>query len=299
MNPINLRTTVLAAIFAVPVATLPAGAQRVLDLPVRTGVGADALATGPVAVFWNAGSIGIPAGRGEAVVLDTRGPTPTGLDGLGVAGVYRLDARTAIAGGFQHAGIDDIEYTTTSPLPEDGAAPFDVSENTFTLGAFRQLNGRLSAGAVVRYTRGAEIISGDGVFAVGAGLRHVLGLPAGFRSALAAGAFVDGSGTDWFAGAALERPLGPSGEWMMGAQWGTRGTPRFEGLEHRLAVSGEWRERVGMGLGIAIEPGPEGRTIEPAGSVSLTISRYVIGVVRENLPNDLGAIHEFRFSVMF
>jgi hypothetical protein len=33
--------------------------------------------------------------------------------------------------------------------------------------------------------------------------------------------------------------------------------------------------------------------------VSLSISRYVVGVVREQLPNDLGAMHQFRLSVTF
>lgn len=276
-----------------------AAAQRVLDVPLRTGVGADALARGPVAVFWNPGSLGLPSGRGEALVVDARGPTATGLDGVALAGVYRLNDRTAVSGGFLHTGIDDIERTTTSPLPEDGATPIDLSEITFGIAAQRQLAASAAVGAVVRYTRAAEVVGGNDILAFGAGFRLAAPARSGFRPSVGAAAVLDRDGTDWFAGASVEQAIGPSARWVADAEYGVRGSPRFDGLEHRLAVSGTFRERVRVGAGIAVEPGADGRTIEPAGSVSLVISRYVVGLVREQLPNGLGAVHQFRFSVSF
>lgn len=295
-NPRILALGLLAAVLA---AFSPVHAQRVLEVPVRTGVGADALATGPVALFWNAASIGLPAGRGEALILDTRGPTPTGMAGVAVAGVYRLDERTALAAGFQHSGIEDIERTTTSPLPSGGAVAIDISENTFAAAVLRQLDGATSVGATVRYTRVSEIVGGDAVAAVGAGGRRAFRPRAGFRPVVAVGAFVDGDGADWLAGASLDRSIGADSAWSLAGEYGVRGSPRFEGIEHRVGLMGALRERLRVGIGVAIEPGAEGRTVEPTGSVSLSISRYVVGVVREQLPNDLGAMHQFRLSLTF
>jgi hypothetical protein len=299
MTVINLaiRTAVLACTLLAGAST--AYAQRVLDLPVRTGVGADALASGPVGIFWNPGSIGLPAGRGEALVLDARGPAPTGLDGLGVAGVYRLNNRTALGFGFQYAGIDEIQRTTTSPLPADGAVPLDVSEIAFSLAALRQAGVGSSIGLVLRYTRVSEAAGGDDVVSIGAGFRHSIAAVEAIEPVLGAAVTVDGDGAEWVAGASLERPIGTAGAWAAGAEYGVRGSPRFSGIGHRIALTGLVAARLRVGLGVAVEPGADGSTVEPAGSASLSIGRYIVGIVREELPNDFGAVHQFRFSVAF
>lgn len=299
MKGINLQLSAMLAVMLVARPATPAVAQRVLELPLRTGVGADALATGPVAVFWNAGAIGLPAGQGEALLVDSRGPAATGLDGIGLAGVYRMDERTAVAAGFLHSGIDDMERTTTSPLPEDGAIPIDLSENTFSVAALRQMGSRTSVGAGIRYTRGAKIVGGDNNLAFGAGLRFAGAARAGFTPELGVATFLDEDGADWFAGASLARAVGPAGEWRVGGEYGVRSSPRFDGVEHRVAATAVFRDRIRGGAGVSIEPGIEGSTVEPAASVSLMINRYVLGIVREQLPNDLGSIHQFRFSVNF
>lgn len=299
MTVINLLTRSLCVALIALAGVSKAHAQRLLDLPVRTGVGADALASGPVGIFWNPGSIGLPSGRGEALVLDARGPAATGLDGLGLAGAYRLNGRLAVAFGFQHVGIEDIERTTTSPLPSDGAVPIDVSENAFSVAALRQAGTRSSIGVLLRYTRVSEAAGGDDVVSVGAGFRHVLEVGPAITPVLGAGVTIDGDGADWVAGASLERAVGPAGTWRLGAEYGVRGSPRFTGIGHRIAVTGLVADRLRLGIGAAVEPGADGRTVEPAGSASLTIGRYVVGVVREELPNDFGSVNQFRFSVVF
>jgi hypothetical protein len=299
IDVINLRTLPLVAVSALLAASSPSHAQRVLELPVRTGVGADALAAGPAALFWNPASIGLPAGTGEALVLDARGPEPTGLDGLAFAGTYLLDERTAVAAGLQHSGIEDVERTTTSPLPTDGAVAVDISETTFIAGGVRDVGARSSMGAGIRYTRVSQIVGGDDVVAIGAGGRHTFAAWSGITPVVAAGAWVYGDGAEWFAGGAANRSFGSESEWDVGAEWGVRGSPRFRGVGHRLALTGSAYDRLRVGLGVSVEPGADGGTVEPAGSVSLSIARYVIGVVREQLPNDFGAIHQFRLSVTF
>lgn len=296
-NAINLLLACCSALVFAAMAPQRTAAQRVLDLPMRTGAGADALQVGPVAVFWNPGALGVPAGRGEVLLLDARGPTPTGLDGVGLAGVMRLDPRTAIGVGYQNVGIDDMEQTTTSPLPDDGAVPLELSENALSFAAVRLIGTSLAVGTGVRYTRGADVVGGDDVVALGAGFRY---LPArGPDPVLAAGLRLDEEGAEWFAGASLSRPLGDTGDWRTGAEYGVAGSPGTVGTSHRLTANVTWRDRLRAGLGVAGEPGAYGRTWDPVGAASLRISRYVVGILREELPNDLGAVHQFRFSVTF
>jgi hypothetical protein len=299
IDVINLRTLPVVAVTTVLAAATPLSAQRVLELPVRTGAGADALVTGPAALFWNPASIGVPTGIGEALVLDTRGPAPTGLDGLAFSAAYRLNARTSLSAGLRHSGIEDVERTTTSPLPTGGAIAIDISETTFLVGAMREVGTRSAVGAGIRYTRVSEIVGGDDVVAIGGGGRHTFAERSGLTPVVAAGAWIDDDGADWFAAAAVGRHFGAESEWGVGAEWGVRGSPRFRGIGHRFAVTGSANERLRVGLGLAIEQGADGRTVEPAGAVSLSIARYVIGVVREELPNDFGAVHQFRLSITF
>jgi hypothetical protein len=286
---------------AVAVLAWPAclAAQRVLDLPMRSRPGADALAAGAIAVFWNPGAIGVPAGRGEVVVLDVRGPPATSLDGLGVAGAIRLDERTSLGAGYQHIGIDDIEQTDDSPLPSDGTAALDISEHVLSLALVRMLGETLAVGAGAQYTQTADIVSDDDVVALTAGFHATASLPAALLATVAAGARVEETGTDWFAGAAAERMLGPAGEWLASVEYGVTGSGRYRGVAHRAALGGGWREYVRMAAGVAGEPGAEGHTWKPVLGLGLRFSRYGLGVLREDMPNDLGAVYSFHLGVTF
>jgi hypothetical protein len=303
VDPVNLRivrrvinlSLGLAAALTVSIASR-LSAQRILDLPMRAGPGADALATGPLAVFWNPGSIGMPGGRGEALVLDVRGPASTGLDGVGLAGIVRLDPRTVVGFGFQHVGISDIEETTTSPLTSDGAVPLDISENAFHFAALRVLGSGIGVGASVQYTRAADIGGGNDVVGLGAGFRYAL--REGSGPTIAGGLRFEDSNTDWYAGIAMRRPI-RTGDWAVGADWGVAGSGRYAGVSHRLAASAVWQDRMNVGAGLAGEPGEEGRTWNPALGVSLQLSRYRIGVLREQLANGIGAVHTFRLDLAF
>jgi hypothetical protein len=292
---INRRISGIALLLAGSAA--PASAQRVLDLPMRAGAGADALAAGAIAVFWNPGSLGIPANRAEALIMDVEGPASTALDGIGLAGIYRLDERTAVAAGFQHVGVRDIEQTTTSPLPDDGAIPLDISENAFHFAAIRILRSGMGVGASVQYTRTADVLGGDDVVALGAGFRYALSAP--LAPIVAASIRFDDSNTDWFLGAGVEHEVGSTGDWTAGGEYGLAGSGRYSGLAHRIAAMASWQHRVRVSAGIAGEPGVEGRTWDPVMGASVQLSRYVVSVMRENLANGIGAVHTFRFNIIF
>jgi hypothetical protein len=304
VDPVNLRTVRrvinlslgLAAALAVSIAS-PLRAQRILDLPMRAGPGADALATGPLAVFWNPGSLGMPAGRGEALILDVRGPASTSLDGVGLAGIVRLDPRTVVGFGFQHVGIGDIEETTTSPLTSDGAVPLDISENAFHFAALRVLGSGIGVGASVQYTRASEIGGGGDVVGLGAGFRYSVGEGSG--PTLAGGLRFEDSSTDWYAGLAMCRAIGTGGDWAAGADWGLAGSGRYNGVSHRIAATAVFQDRLNLAAGLVGEPGEEGRTWNPAMGISLELSRYRIGVLREQLANGIGAVHTFRLDLTF
>ena len=110
----------------------PAAGQRLLDLEPRTSAGAEAAVAGAAAVFWNPAGIGALSRRAEASVVDVRGPESTGLGGLAFAAALRLDDRTTLALGFQHAGIEGIERTSDSPLPGLGEGIIDLSEDVLS-----------------------------------------------------------------------------------------------------------------------------------------------------------------------
>ncbi|MCI0435324.1 MAG: hypothetical protein L0271_17035 [Gemmatimonadetes bacterium] len=274
-----------------------AQAQRVLDLPPRTTAGPDAILRGPIAVFWNPAGIGIDTGRGEAAIVDLRGPSITGLGAFGLAATWNLDERTALAAGYQHIGIDGIEETTTSPLPPSGGASLiDISENIFAIAASRRAGARATIGAGVQYVRGAGITGGENVVGIGAGAEVRPELP--LEPQLGAAVNVDDEGTTW-TGAVEISPIRPRGDWSLHAAWGAGGSPRFHGVSHRAAARADWSDRIAVAAGVSGEPGADGRTWDPLASISLRITRYTVSVMREELPNGFGAVHALRLSVRF
>jgi hypothetical protein len=287
---------VVAAAFGLAVAT-PVSGQRVLEMPARTGAGADALARGPIAVFWNPGAARAPSARGEVLIMDVRGPSSTGLDGTVLAGSVRLDERTSLMLGYQNLRIDDIERTTTSPLPEDGATPLDLGENLFAVAAVRTLGPRLTIGASVQYVRGADAIGGEDDVEIGAGVsgeaEHSL------RPRVGVSVRTSEDGAFWSAGVEVMPDALRRGDWSLGANYGAAGSPQYHGLAHRIAAGAVWRDLVDLSIGIAGEPGLGGHTWDPVAGVSVRFGRFTVGVLRENLPNNVGAVHAFRLGTAF
>jgi hypothetical protein len=264
---------------------------------MRSAAGSDALAKGAIAVFWNPGSIGIPASRGDVLAMDVRGPSSTGLDGIGLAAVVRLDERTAIGVGYQRVGVEDIDQTSTSPLPDNGITAIDLSENAFSFAALRSLGDILSVGVNVLYTRTSDYVDGDDVVALGTGFRWTPRSP--LQPALAAGLRYEDQGTNWFAGASVSQPLASDSVWLATAEYGASGSARYRGISHRAGAIVDFRRQFSASVGIASEPGAEGHTFKPVLGIGLRLSRYQLGVLREDLPNGVGAVHSFRLGVSF
>ena len=290
----------IAGWIALLLATLPGvgRAQRILDLPLRTTAGADALTSGPLAVFWNPAAARVPSERGEVIVVDVRGPRETGLGAFAVAGTWNVDPQTTLAAGFQHLGIDDIEETTTSPLSASGGASLiEVAENVFAVAATRRAGERGFIGAGVQYVRAADALGGEDAVEIGAGAILRPALPLSPRVGVAAR--LDDEGATWIAGIELAPASAHAGGWQFRSGWGASGSPRFHGVTHHVSAAADWTERVSVSVAIAGEPGAAGRTWEPLASASLRLARYTVSVLHEDLPNGFGAVRAFRLSVSF
>jgi hypothetical protein len=285
------------ALFATLIPTASLQAQRLLDLPVRTATTADAVVTGAPAAFWNPAGIARLGGRAEASVVDVRGPESIGIGAFALAAAIRLDARTSIGFGFQHTGTEDIQRTGTNPLPEPGLGDFNVGEDLFALVAARRLVDAVAVGVTARYVRTSEIVRDRSIIEYGAGLDVRPALP--LLPVLAGGARAEDDGTAWFAGLELTPWTAPMRRWSVRTSWGLSEGPRQHGMSHRIAAAGGWTDRVSVSAGVQGEPGADGMTWQPAGGLVIRISRYQLGILREELPNGFGAFHSFHFGVSF
>lgn len=274
----------------------PLDAQRLLDLPVRAWAGADAVVTGAAATFWNPASTALLTGRGEVILFDVLAPEPTGLGGFAAAAALRLDERTTLALGYHHVGIDGILHTTDSPLADE-AAPLDLGEDAIALAVGRNVGAGLHAGVVARYVRAAEFAVDRSIIEFGAGVDVRPELPA--RPVIGVAARAESDGIAWIAGVQATPVVTSDGMWTVGGSWGAEGGPLQIGTSHRLATHGTWSDRVAVSLGVSNEPDAAGRTWRPLASATLRFSRYSLGVLREEMANDFGAVHAFRFSVAF
>ena len=272
-----------------------ARAQRLLELPVRTGATPEVLATGASAAFWNPASAIAIGGRGEVVLLDVNGPDATGLAGFAGAAAVRLDPRTVLTLGYRHVGIEEMERTSTSPMPDPEG--LDVAEDVFGLGAARSLNDAMAVGVGAEYTRPSADLDTDAKLVIGVGARLRLRHPWGPTLAGAVQAEEDEPGWRVAAEVAPERLR--LGDWSAAFAYGLSGGPRLRGPEHRLATRVAWRERVTLSAGIAAADDNGGTAWTPLGGIVVHINRYVIGVVREHLAHDFGAVHSLRFGVEF
>jgi hypothetical protein len=290
------RKTVLmlaAAGLCLPVLPAPVAAQRLLDeWQVRTAPGAEALARGAAAVFWNPAQI-VVAGRGEALLADLRAPGITGIDGMAAAVALSLDGRTTLGMGYEYMGVDGLEGTTTSP---DAGAPLDIGENRFAVAASHVMGARGRVGALVRYTRMPDLVDETGIIALGAGLEYAPALRVPLT--LAGSVAVEGDDVQWLAGVELASGARWA-EWRLRAQYGAAGSDLQPGTTHRVTALGEWRDHVELALGAVSEPDGNGRALQPVVGAELRLHRYRLGMVREELGNDFGGAWSFRFTVGF
>ena len=272
-----------------------ARAQRLLELPVRTGAMPEALVTGASAAFWNPASAASLSGEGEVIVLDVNGPDATGLAGFAGAGALRLDPRTVLALGYRHVAIEEMERTSTSPMPDPGG--LDVVEDVFGLVAARSLNDALAVGIGAEYTRPSADLDTDAKLVIGVGAR--LRLRHRWGPTLAAAVQAEEDEPGWRVAAELAPERLRLGDWSAAFAYGLSGGPRLRGPEHRIAARVAWRERVTLSAGFAAAADDGGTALTPLGGILVNINRYAIGVVREHLAHGFGAVHSLRFGVGF
>ncbi len=273
-----------------------ASAQRVFDdWPVRTGAGPDALLRGVEAVYWNPAAISTHTFRGEAFVADQRTPDAVGVGGFAAAGAWRLDARTTIAAGYQHFGIDDIGETSESPLPDEGISPtFSIAEDQLHFGATHALSEGLRAGAGFRYDRSNESGIHEATTSLVAGFvfAPALAALARFEPGIGAAMLAHGDGIRWSGGVDFALPAFTELTARLG--YGARGGEGMPGLEHRIGLTGTWRQLLTASVGAMSASAGEGRSWEATLGASLRVNRYELGVLRESLSNDFGAAYSFR-----
>jgi hypothetical protein len=294
-NPVEMERygrVLMAALVLAGAGVGDASAQRLLDWPVRAGVEAEAVVSGAASVFWNPAVVGLLEGRGEALVLDIRGPRAAELNGLAVAAAVKLTARTGLIAGYHHLGVSGMSRTTTSP--ETIHAELEVGEDVFRLGAARAVGDRAWAGLVVEHWR-----SGPG----GAGSR--IGAGAAYRGesswqpTLAAAAYTGRGSPRWLLGAEVKRPAGAAPALQLGGSYGLNGDGRLSAPAHRGTLTAEWRGRASLSAGVTAEPNGETIHWEPLMSGRLMLGSYALSVTREALPSDFGAAYYFGLVVGF
>lgn len=293
-----MRILFLCFLCCIPLAG-EASAQRVFDeWPVRTTAGPDALQRGAAAVYWNPAAISTHDRRGEVLVNDQRTPDVIGVGGFAAAAAWRLDARTTIGAAYQHVAIDDIGETSESPLPDEGASPtFSIGEDQIFLGAAHQVGNAITAGAGVRYDRSNEIGFNESTTSLTAGFlfNPTLKVIARWSPAVGAGVVARRDGVRWSGGVDFALPA--VGGIASRAGYGARGGEGLAGLEHRLGITGVWRDLLVVTLGAMNGTGGGERVWEPTLGASLRVSRYELGVLRESLSNDFGAAYSFRLRL--
>ena len=290
---LRIMRAVAMLVFTVALAA-PASAQRILDWPLRTHAGAEAVTRGVEAAYWNPAAIGNDATRGEALIADQRAPASIGVGGFAAALSWRLDARTTVAAGYQHVSIDDIGGTSTSPLPDTGEPTFSVAEDQIALGVAHALGSSLSVGGGVRLDRSNEdeqLMQNTTSLSAGFLFSPVLPL----RPVVGASLLTQRGGVRYSGGLEIGGAIGRDLDVRGG--YGLRGGKNAVAREHRLGATVEWRQMVQVTAGVATADAGGERTYDPVAGVSLRINRYELGVLREGLANDFGAAYSFRFKV--
>ena len=270
-----------------------ASAQRILDWPLRTTAGPESVARGVEAAYWNPAAIANPDSRGELLIADQRAPAAIGVGGFAVAASWRLDARTTVAGGYQQVSVDDIGETSTSPLPDNGAPSFSVTEDQIAIGVAHNLGSTVTAGGGVRHDRSDESGLSESTTSLSAGFLFTPSLP--LRPVLGGSILTQRNGVRFNGGIEIGSVIAKDFDVRGG--YGIRGGENTIALEHRIGTTINWRRMVEVTGGFATSDAGGERTYDPVAGVSLRVSRYELGVLREGLASDFGAAYSFRFKV--
>lgn len=272
-----------------------ARAQQALDWPVRAEARPEALAAGAAALLWNPARAVPDTGRVELAVLDLSPPDATGVSGIAVVAAARLRGGWVVGAAYQHTGAGDMTWTDGPPVGVSGPE-FEVAEDLFAVGGSLHSPMGWSAGATLRFLHPSEELGESDVWqsTLGAAYEADVGpiaLTAG-ATALAARDRVT------FGGGVEAAPRTPPLPVDLSLAWGAAERQSI-GVAHRIVARGVWRRIVEVQAGAAIEPGAVGHTVAPTASADVRLGRYVLGVVREQLPNGFGGVMHYRLSLSF
>ncbi|MEX0892779.1 MAG: hypothetical protein WEB88_11470 [Gemmatimonadota bacterium] len=296
MHP-AIRRAAGAALLALG-GSAPLAAQETIHWPLRTHAGPTAMAEGAAAPFWNPAGMAALTGRGAALVVDSRSPSAVGVSGLALGGAYAVRPGAWVGVAFRHVGIDGIDRTTDSPLPDPGGDALAAAEDHFHVAAAWAPRVDVAVGASVRYARTSELLGGDSQAGALLGARWSPTLP--LRPVLGVTAGLERNEMAWSAAARVRAPLPAAlADWAVHTEYGVRHAPAIDGQVQRLLATASWLERAALSIGAAGEPdnGGTGWRLVAGGSVSL--GRYTLGLVREGLAGGFGAAHTFRLNVDF
>jgi hypothetical protein len=266
-----------------------ASAQGVIDWQLRTQLSPDALAAGAAAAFQNPAA-GRPPGRLELLAADLS--VPTGVRGIALAGAFAAGRRLSFTAGYQNLRVDDIDRTTTSPIPDPGGTGLDVSEHVFSAGLALALTPVITAGAGIRYTRIGEALGGGGSSGATAGLIVAPRLRHSPR--LGGTLLVTPDRTRWAVGGALAPALGTEGSALL-LGYGVEGESAR--IAHRVSVGLDWRGVASLTGALIGEPESGGRSWMPAAEARVQVRRYGLGFVHERLANGFGGLNTFQLTV--
>lgn len=275
-----------------------ARAQQFLDWTIRTRAEPEALSRGAEAVFWNPAGLGLLAGRGEGLMAALQSSDDVGLKGLAAAGALHLARGTAMAVGYQHFGIDDIGRTGVTPPDSGGADLMSVGEDRLTLGAAQPLGRRAWVGGLVEYDRSNSGVGITDGFTFGAGA--LLTGSGRLEPQVGVAAVALSGSTRWRAGVRATVPLPAAVPAAVRVSYGIVGQSDRSGRpEQRLAVTGDWHERLTLSLAEVAEKSDGSTAYTTEAMAEFRVGRYVLGVVRESLANDFGSALSVHLGVRF
>lgn len=288
----RLLPTLVAAGLTLSLLAPPAAAQRLLDWPVRTGAGPEALGSGAGAVFWNpAGSAWLER-RGEALVLDIRGPALAEVGGLAAAVAVETVEPVVFAFGFHHLGLAGIERTTDSP--DSRGQTLDVGEDVFRAATAWAVHDRLGIGLVLEHWRSNPGGSGS---RIGAGATLRVGGPWG--PAVGFAAYAGPGSPRWIAGAEVRRNVRLGRAADVVAAYGMTQDARLSVPGHRGTIAAEWDGRLRIAAGISAEPSGTMIHVDPIVEARLRIGSFTLSVLREQLASGFGAAHYLGIGGVF
>lgn len=273
---------------------LPANlaAQKLLDWPVRTGATPEVVSGGAGGIFWNPATVGWVERRGEALLMDIRGPAAAEVGGIAAAATVRVSDRVALSAGYHHLGLDGMSRTTRSP--DSHGDVINIGEDVVRLGSAWMAGDSVWAGMVVEHWRSNPGGSGT---RLGAGLAYHGG--GAWQPALAI-AWYTGKGTPrWMVGTEVRRPVTINGPVLAKASYGLTGDGRLRAPGHRGALSAEWGDRVRVAAGVTLQPNGDVVHVEPLYEARLRLGSYTLSVVRDELASGFGAAHYLGLGFAF